>query len=77
MKLADYLREHRISLQAFADMVGVTKSSAHRYLGGTIPSPAVMANIVRETGGMVTPADFYEVPEGSDGPAPEPSEAAD
>lgn len=61
MKLSDYLAQEQRSLKRFAESIGVAKSSAHRYATGTaIPSPDVMTKIVRETGGQVSPADFYD-----------------
>lgn len=62
MLLQDYLQEQRVSIQEFADGVGVTHEAARRYLNGQRrPSREVLGRIITLTGGRVTADSF--VPE--------------
>jgi transcriptional regulator with XRE-family HTH domain len=75
MKLGDYLRERNITLEAFGGRIGVDESTVSRYVTGErVPRPLIMAEIIRETGGLVTANDF--VPARSEPPQPAPAEAA-
>lgn len=52
-----------------ARKIGVHQTMVTLYAEGrAIPSPKVMANIYRETGGRVTPTEFYDLPVGADAP---------
>jgi len=61
MKLNEFLAEKQIPVAAFAKLIGVRNArTVYRYLSGDRrPSADIMRNIFRETGGMVTPIDFY------------------
>lgn len=61
MKLNEFLAEKQIPVSVFAQRIGVRNArTVYRYLSGDRrPSPDIMRNIFRETGGMVTPIDFY------------------
>jgi len=60
MKLSDYLILHGIGPTDFAHLIKVrSRMTVHRYITGErVPSPIIMARIVRITRGLVTPADF-------------------
>lgn len=63
--LAQYLAEKGISPDDFAARIGVANRSViHKYTNnGVIPRPPVMTAIVRETGGVLQPNDFYATAE--------------
>jgi hypothetical protein len=62
MKLAVYLKQHRISDGDFGQMIGVTRQAVHRYKTyDRFPEKAVLALIVEATSGEVTPNDFLQV----------------
>lgn len=62
MKLSAYLKRESLSLEEFAHKIGVANAgTVCRYIKRRrIPRPRVMAAITRETGGEVSPSDFYE-----------------
>ncbi len=61
MKLANYLSQTDKPRAEFAQEIGVSEVSLHRYLcKGRIPKPSVMDRIVRATGGLVTANDFFD-----------------
>ena len=66
MKLEDYLNEQNVSVQDFAEKIGVGRRSVYDYCGKkggnktSIPRPNIMKKIIEETEGKVTIADFYE-----------------
>lgn len=75
MRLAQYLTEKDISPTEFARRLGKPQATISRYVNRQrIPDAESMALIVAETGGAVTPNDFYGL-EPSE-PAPQPNEAA-
>lgn len=70
MKLADWLKMTRTRKYIFARKIGVRASMVSDYCNGhAIPQRRdVMQAIVRETGGRVTPNDFYDLPPVGDDP---------
>lgn len=59
MKLADWLKHNRMTPAAFAELLGVDKSTATRWANEeTTPRPAQMRAIKEKTGGAVTADDF-------------------
>ena len=70
MKLKDWLDREKISPAVFAERIGTGPVAVYRYLNGVrTPKPAIMLAIQRETGGAVTPADFYPASDASGGAA--------
>lgn len=68
MKLSDYLKANGLTDAAFAEIIGVDRSSVTRMrAGGQIPSAPVMQEIAKKTNGEVTANDFFDI---------NPSEAA-
>jgi hypothetical protein len=62
MKLAAYLAEKDIGNAEFGVEIGRTAEAVRRYaLGLRIPDRKTMPRIVNATGGLVGPADFFEV----------------
>lgn len=60
MKLDQHLAETRQTCAAFGRRIGVSRMAVSRYARGlAIPHASIMPRIVAETGGQVTPADFY------------------
>jgi transcriptional regulator with XRE-family HTH domain len=60
MTLADYLDKRDVSATDLAGRVGVAVSTITRAAKGTIiPSRELMGKIFEETGGEVTPNDFF------------------
>lgn len=66
MTLSDYLHEHDLTNQAFADLIGVSREVVRRYTVDVIPSRAIMKKIHKATGGKVQPNDFYDIGGGED-----------
>lgn len=61
MQLSQYLQEQGLTLRQFASQIGVANAGViSKYLAGRVPKPPILQKIVRETGGKVSPADFYE-----------------
>ena len=61
MKLAHYLSKENISTAAFAEKIGVSVQSVHRYIGDErVPHRDVMQRIVEHTRGEVQPNDFFD-----------------
>lgn len=70
MKLRDYLDETKTTAQAFAEKIGRSPSTVTRILAGQhIPDPKTMRSIIDETGGRVTPNDFFDPESSTDSPA--------
>lgn len=71
MKLADWLKMTKTRQYVFATRIGVRASMVSDYCNGrAIPQrPEVVTAIVRETGGLVTPNDFYDLPAVADAPS--------
>lgn len=44
---------------AFGRAIGVSRWSVCRYVGGDLPEPTVLTEIVREGAGFIEPNDFY------------------
>ncbi len=66
MILDVYLKKEGISRKDFAAYVGENPENVSRYcLGSRIPRPEVMRKIYVATRGLVTPNDFYGLPDGS------------
>lgn len=64
MKLSDWLKSNGIRYSAFARQLGVNHVTVRRYIRGErTPRPDIVAAIHRETGGEVTAADWYELPD--------------
>lgn len=62
MTLKDWLIEKGLSHGQFAEMIGRTSEAVRRYAAGDrIPDRETMPKIVAETGGHVTPNDFFGV----------------
>lgn len=62
MKLIDYLATHSIPANEFALRVGTTAATISRVANGQVmPRKALMAAILRETEGHVTPNDLFGV----------------
>ena len=61
MELAKYLASEGITLSEFARRIGAKNArTVQRYTKhGRIPSGSMMAQIMKETGGEVQPADFF------------------
>ena len=61
MKLADYLMKSDISVPVLAGTLGVSAKAVQHWLNGArTPRPEQMQNIMRATGGAVTPNDFLK-----------------
>lgn len=75
MDLRQYLDENDLSAAKFAEKIGVTPMSIFRYLRRErVPQAEVLARIIAETGGKVTPNDFFGIAE--DGAPASPEKAA-
>jgi transcriptional regulator with XRE-family HTH domain len=62
MDLRSYLDARDMSIAVFADLLGVSVQTVHRYVNGDrLPRPDVMVKIAEVTGGTVKPNDFYPV----------------
>ena len=62
MDLRSYLDVRDMSIAAFADLLGVSVQTVHRYVNGErLPRPDVMVRIAEVTHGAVKPNDFYPV----------------
>jgi transcriptional regulator with XRE-family HTH domain len=62
MDLRSYLDARDMSIAVFADLLGVSVQTVHRYVNGDrLPRPDVMVRIAEITGGAVKPNDFYPV----------------
>lgn len=62
MKLQDWMAEEGITIQQFALRIGRTAETVRRYVAGDrIPDKGTMPIIVEQTGGTVTPNDFFDI----------------
>jgi transcriptional regulator with XRE-family HTH domain len=64
MKLSDWLKQSDVTITAFSERIGVTRSAVYSYLRKSkhdrnVPSPEVMIRISAATDGLVQPNDFY------------------
>jgi transcriptional regulator with XRE-family HTH domain len=61
MKLSAYLEKEKLTDDAFAARVKRDRSTIYRIRNGTHkPSPDLMAEIARETNGLVQPNDYFD-----------------
>lgn len=62
MKIAEYIKQNKISQVAFADLIGVSPQAINTFCNNQrIPRPDFMRKIYKATGGLVTPNDFYDI----------------
>jgi DNA-binding transcriptional regulator YdaS (Cro superfamily) len=59
--LEAYLSNTGTSPAEFAKTIGVYEFSVRRYMKGRVPTPQVMAEIIRVTNGEVTANDFFQI----------------
>ncbi len=72
MKLSEYLKKERVTLEEFGARLGVSASTVHRYAtGARVPKQGLMSLIFHVTAGQVTPNDFFNLSR-----APESDDAA-
>lgn len=64
MRLKEWREQHRISYARCAKRVGVANGTVvwRWEARGVIPQPELMLRIYVESGGLVTPNDFYDLP---------------
>lgn len=63
MMLDEWLTTTGTKEEEFAARIGTSQAAVNRYRHRLrTPRPGVMGRIVRETGGVVTAADFYREP---------------
>jgi transcriptional regulator with XRE-family HTH domain len=61
MKLAAYLNEHQLTDADFAELVGCDRTTILRLRTGKHkPSPPLMEEIAKKTGGLVQPNDYFD-----------------
>jgi len=61
MKLADYLSQEGLNDAEFASQCGVDRSTIYRIRKEqTKPTPALMEEIAKQTGGLVQPNDYFD-----------------
>ncbi len=58
MKLKEWLKNNDISAKKFADTIGVSANSVHRFMNGDLPSKSNLAKIIHATSGQVSLVDF-------------------
>ena len=63
MNLRQWMDRDGVTVPDLQGRIGVgSRNTVYRYLRGEqIPEPKIMRRIVAETGGAVTPNDFYEI----------------
>ena len=60
MRLADYLLDEKLTMTAFAKLIGAEPMTVHRYVkAGRVPRPKIMRRIITVTGGKVRADDFF------------------
>ena len=60
MTLKDFLKNKKISIEAFAREIGLSYAAVRQYTNaGRVPKPKVMRRIINVTGGTVQPNDFF------------------
>ncbi|TXH34040.1 MAG: XRE family transcriptional regulator [Rhodospirillaceae bacterium] len=62
MKLRDWLRAMGKTQARYGDEIDKSQQAVARYCNGRIPSRPVMVRIYRDSRGLVTPNDFYDLP---------------
>lgn len=66
MKIDEFLKKECLKQEVFAEKIGVTQGALSRYVNGVrLPPPSIMRAIYVATRGVVTPNDFYGLPDGS------------
>lgn len=72
MKLADWMRDNKVSPKEMADRIGVTTEAVRLYmLARRVPREETMREILLSTNGAVEPNDFFDMsppPEEPDAP---------
>lgn len=58
MQLETYIHNNT-TVTAFAKRINRSRAQVHRYINGENLTKSVIETICRETGGQVTPADFF------------------
>jgi transcriptional regulator with XRE-family HTH domain len=62
MTLTEYLEQASLTRSQFAERINVTTEAVRRYVEGErVPNRRIMARILLETAGQVTPNDFFRV----------------
>ena len=62
MKLKEYIKTNKIKQYKFAEMINASPANLSRWVNEKhIPSVLYMMKILKETGGQVSPADFYNI----------------
>lgn len=63
MKLEAYLERHKLSAEAFADLVGVQRYTVQRWARGEqTPPPQYIEAVHEATKGAVGPKDWFDLP---------------
>jgi transcriptional regulator with XRE-family HTH domain len=66
MRLYDYIKKQKITVESFANDIGVSQPTIRRYIKRLrIPSPNIMVKIFIVTNGLVQPNDFFDLPDNS------------
>ena len=64
MKLRTYIKDQGLTIEEFANQIGVPKGTIGRYCKGTrFPNRKMFLRIQKATAGKVTPNDFFELNE--------------
>jgi len=63
MKLEKYLKENKIAVVDFADLIGAHRTAVHNWLSGASrPNKTYMPIVIQKTKGLVSANDFYNTP---------------
>ena len=60
MTIIEFRNKKNMSMQRFADLIGVSLNSVWHYQNGRVPNKEVMARIKEVTKNWVKEGDFYE-----------------
>jgi len=61
VKIYDYMQEHRLTDEAFADKIGASKHAVRKYKSGTRRArPDLLLKIKQVTKGKIEEADWYK-----------------
>ena len=63
VKLSLHLKEIGLTQAEYGDRIGKSQQAIQRYCDDRIPARDVMLRIYVDTNGMVTPNDFYNLPD--------------